>query len=90
MKAFELPAPSARRSDRLASCSGCSCSAYPISRTGILLDVLSTEAALRAAWETWTVERRHAVVAAVLPVVVGSARRGKRFDADRVTPNWRI
>ena len=44
----------------------------------------------RAAWETWTVDRRHAVVAAVLPaVVVGLARRGKRFDATRVTPIWR-
>jgi hypothetical protein len=55
---------------------------------GILLDVPSTEAKLRKAWETWTVDRRHAVVAAVLPaVVVGPARRGKRFDADRVTPS---
>jgi hypothetical protein len=43
-------------------------------RSGILLDVPSTEAALRTAWETWTVDRRHAVVAAV---VVGPARRGK-------------
>jgi site-specific DNA recombinase len=59
-------------------------------RTGILLDVPSTEAKLRKAWETWTVDRRHAVVAAVLlAVVVGPARRGKRFDADRVTPIWR-
>jgi hypothetical protein len=31
------------------------------------------------------------VVAAVLPaVVVGPARRGKRFDADRVRPIWRV
>jgi hypothetical protein len=60
-------------------------------RTGILLDVPSTEAALRAAWETWTVDRRQAVVASVLPaVVVGPARRGKRFDADRVEPTWRV
>jgi site-specific DNA recombinase len=60
-------------------------------RTGILLDVPSTEAALRTAWETWTVDRRHAVVAAVLPaVVVGPARRGKRFDPDRVMPVWRV
>jgi hypothetical protein len=60
-------------------------------RTGILLDVPSTEAALRAAWETWTVDRRHAVVASVLPaVVVGPARRGKRFDADRVELIWRV
>ncbi len=59
--------------------------------TGILLDVPSTEAELRKAWKTWTVDRRHAVVAAVLPaVVVGPARRGKRFDADRVTPIWRV
>jgi site-specific DNA recombinase len=60
-------------------------------RTGILLDVPSTEAELRKAWKTWTVDRRHAVVAAVLPaVVVGPARRGKRFDADRVRPIWRV
>jgi site-specific DNA recombinase len=60
-------------------------------RSGILLDVPSTEAALRTAWETWTVDRRHAVVAAVLPVVVvGPARRGKRFDPDRVIPVWRV
>jgi site-specific DNA recombinase len=60
-------------------------------RTGILLDVPATEAALRAAWETWGIDRRHAMVAAVLPaVVVGPARRGKRFDADRVTPIWRV
>jgi site-specific DNA recombinase len=60
-------------------------------RSGILLDVPSTEAALRTAWETWTVDRRHAVVAAVLPeVVVGPARRGKRFDPDRVKPVWRV
>jgi hypothetical protein len=53
--------------------------------------VPSTEAALRTAWETWTVDRRHAVVAAVLPeVVVGPARRGKRFDPDRVKPVWRV
>jgi site-specific DNA recombinase len=60
-------------------------------RTGILLDVPSTEAALRAAWETWSIDRCHAVVAAVLPaVVVEPARRGKRFDVDRVMPVWRV
>jgi site-specific DNA recombinase len=60
-------------------------------RSGILLDVPSTEAALRTAWETWTVDRRHAVVAAVLPaVVVGPARRGERFDPDCVIPLWRV
>jgi site-specific DNA recombinase len=60
-------------------------------RTGILLDLPSTEAALRDGWETWSVDRRHAVVAAVLDaVIVSPARRGKRFDADRVTPIWRV
>jgi hypothetical protein len=59
--------------------------------TGILLNVPSTEAQLRKAWETWSVDRRHAVVAAVLPaVVVGPAKIGKRFDPDRVIPVWRV
>jgi hypothetical protein len=50
-------------------------------RTGIVLDVPSTEAVLRAAWETWVVDRRHAVAAAVLPAVVARpTRRGKRFS----------
>jgi hypothetical protein len=50
------------------------------SRPGILLDVPSTEAALRATSKTWTVDRRHALVAAVLPAG-GGAEAGKARQA---------
>jgi site-specific DNA recombinase len=46
---------------------------------------------LRAAWETLTLSRQHAIVSAVLEFIeVGPGRRGRnRFDPDRLAPAWR-
>jgi site-specific DNA recombinase len=46
---------------------------------------------LRAAWDTLTLSRQHAIVSAVLEFVeVGPGLRGRtRFDPDRLSPAWR-
>jgi DNA invertase Pin-like site-specific DNA recombinase len=59
-------------------------------RTTILAGAPSTEAALLSWWGTATVAQRHALTAAVIHEIrVGPAIRGKRFDAGRLTLDWR-
>jgi hypothetical protein len=46
---------------------------------------------LRGEWDSLDLSQQHAIVAAVVDViVVGAARRGyNRFDESRLTPAWR-
>lgn len=61
-------------------------------RRAVLDDVPSDPDSLSVAWETWSLERRRAVLTAVIDRVVmaPSAHRGRpTFDPDRVSVTWR-
>jgi site-specific DNA recombinase len=62
-----------------------------VSRTNVLDDYVGHSEKLRADWHTLDLSQQHAIVAAVVDViVVGAARRGyNRFDESRLTPAWR-
>jgi site-specific DNA recombinase len=62
-----------------------------VSRTSVLDGYVGESAKLRAEWDALDLSQQHAIVAAVVDViVVGAARRGyNRFDESRLTPAWR-
>ena len=62
-------------------------------RRAVLDDLPSDADALNVAWETWALERRRAVLTAVIDrvVVAPAAYRGRpTFDPDRVSVTWRV
>lgn len=62
-----------------------------VSRTNVLDGYVSNSEKLRAEWDALDLSQQHAIVAAVVDViVVGAGRRGyNRFDESRLTPAWR-
>jgi site-specific DNA recombinase len=59
-------------------------------RSTVLSGTPTTEAALVVWWEGATVHQRHALTAAVVSEIrVKPAKRGKRFDPDRLEISWR-
>ena len=62
-----------------------------VSRTSVLDGYVGESAKLRAEWDALDLSQQHAIVGAVVDViVVGAARRGyNRFDESRLTPAWR-
>ena len=62
------------------------------SRTAAVAPYLGNAAALREAWDSLSLPRQRAVVAAVLDrVTVGPAVKGRNtFDPDRLAPLWRV
>jgi len=62
-----------------------------VSRTNVLDGYVGKSEKLRADWDSLDLSQQHAIVAAVVDViVVGAARRGyNRFDESRLTPAWR-
>jgi site-specific DNA recombinase len=62
-----------------------------VSRTNVLDGYVGNGEKLRAEWDSLDLSQQHAIVAAVVDViVVGAARRGyNRFDESRLTPAWR-
>jgi len=62
-----------------------------VSRTNVLDGYVGNSEKLRGEWDSLDLSQQHAIVAAVIDViVVGAARRGyNRFDESRLTPSWR-
>jgi site-specific DNA recombinase len=62
-----------------------------VSRTNVLDGYVGNSDKLRGEWDSLDLSQQHAIVAAVVDViVVGAARRGyNRFDESRLTPAWR-
>ncbi|MFZ1880166.1 MAG: recombinase family protein [Gaiellaceae bacterium] len=62
-----------------------------VSRTNVLDGYVGNSEKLRGEWDSLDLSQQHAIVAAVVDViVVGPARRGyNRFDESRLTPAWR-
>jgi len=62
-----------------------------VSRTNVLDGYVGNSEKLRAEWDSLDLSQQHAIVSAVVDViVVGAARRGyNRFDESRLTPSWR-
>jgi hypothetical protein len=63
-----------------------------LNRTTVLLPFIDDAKRLRAQWETMTLSRQAAIVAATLQYVeVRPAVRGRnRFDESRLRPLWRV
>jgi site-specific DNA recombinase len=62
-----------------------------VSRTNVLDGYVGNSDKLRAEWDSLDLSQQHAIVAAVVDViVVGAGRPGyNRFDESRLTPAWR-
>lgn len=64
---------------------------FQLSNTTVLAGYVGNSAALRDQWHHLSLDRQHAIVAAVLDyAIVGPPTRRGRFDPDRVTPVWRL